>query len=69
MIAPMAASLIAAMASSLVQPVTSSLKNAITGKWKEGGFFPLLALTLMMKTLEKGVRRAGRGYNNMDKNF
>ena len=31
--------------------------------WKrqEGGFLPLLALSLMMKVLWKGVRRAGRG--------
>ena len=59
--APVAASLIAPMASSLIQPVASSLMNAITRKGQEGGFLPLLALPLMMRVLEKEVRRAGRG--------
>ena len=54
------------MAASLIQPVASSLINSITGKRQEGGFLPLLVLSLMIKVLEKGVRRAGRGYNNMD---
>ena len=58
--APVAASLIAPMASSLIQPVASSLMNAITRKG-QGGFLPLLALPLMMRVLEKEVRRAGRG--------
>ena len=69
MIAPMAASLIALMAFSLMQPLASSLINVITGKGQEGGFVPLLALTLMIKVLRKGVTRAGRGYNKMDKHF
>ena len=55
------------MAASLIQPVASSLINDITGKGQEGGFLQLLTLPLMMKVLGKGVRRAGRGYNNMDK--
>ena len=65
--APTAASLIAPMASSLMQHIASSLINSITGKGQEGGFLLLLALSLMMKVLGKGVRRAGRGY--MNKNF
>ena len=40
--------------------------NAIIGKGQEGGFFPLLALPLMIQVLGKGVRRAGRGCGNMD---
>ena len=67
--AHMAASLIAPMASSLMQPVASSLVNAISGKEQEGGFLPLLALSLIVKVLGKGNRRAGKGYNNMNKNF
>ena len=55
------------MASSLIQPIAPSLINSITGKGQEGGFLPLLALLLMMKVLEKGVRSAGRGY--MKKKF
>ena len=65
MMSPMAASLIAPMASSLIQPAASSLINALTGTRQEGGFLPLLALLLMMKVLGKGIRRAGRVYNNM----
>ena len=65
---PMTASMIAPMASSLIQLAASSLINAITGKVKKGGFSPLLALSLMMKFLGKGFRRAERGYNNMDNN-
>ena len=61
----MAASLIASMASLLIQPVASSL----IGKGQEGGFLPLLVLPLMIKVLGKGDTRAGRKYNNMDKNF
>ena len=78
-ITPMVASLITPTASSLIQPVASSLINTITGKEvmregkrKEGGFLLSLAFTLLMKVLGKGVRRAVRGYNNMDhmdKNF
>ena len=75
----MAALLIAPMASALIQPVTFSLMNTISGKGvmragkeQEGGFQQSLALPIMMKVLGKEVRRAGRGYNNMDhmdKNF
>ena len=37
------------------------------GIGKEGGFLPLLALTLLIKAMSgKGVARAGKGYNNMD---
>ena len=32
-------------------------------------FLPLLLLFSMMKVLGKVVTRAGRGYNNLDKNF
>ena len=66
---PMAAWLIVPMASSLIQPVASSLINAIAGKGQEYGFLPSLALPLMKKVLAKGVRRAGKAYNSMDKNF
>ena len=72
MVAPMAVLLVAPMISLLIQPLVSSLINAITGKGKQDGFLPLFALLLMMKVLEKGVRRTGRGYINMeriDKNF
>ena len=65
----MAASLIASMASLLIQPVASSLINALIGKGQEGGILPLLVLPLMIKVLGKGDTRAGRKYNNMDKNF
>ena len=65
----MAAPFIASMASSLIQPVAFSLINAISGKGQEDRFLSLLALPLMLKILEKGVRRAGRGNNNMDKYF
>ena len=67
MMAIMAASFIAPIASSLIQPIVSSLINSITGKRQEGGFLPFLALPLMMKVLENGVKREGRGYVN--KNF
>ena len=41
-----------------------------TGKGQEGGFLPLLVLPLMIYiVLGKGVRRAKRGYSNMDKSF
>ena len=80
MMAPMPASLIAPMASSLIQHVASSSSiNAISGKRvmkagksQESGFLTLLALTLMIKVLEKENTREGRGYNNMgnlDKNL
>ena len=39
---------------------------------EQDGFLTLLALLLVMKTLRKGIARAGRGYNrmdHMDKNF
>ena len=65
---PMAAWLIVPMASSLMQPVASSLIIAIAGKGQEYGFLPSLALPLMKKVLAKGVRRAGKEYNSMDKN-
>ena len=67
MMAIMAASFIAPIASSLIQPIVSSLINSITGKRQEGGFLPFLALPLMIKVLENGVKREGRGYVN--KNF
>ena len=70
---PVTASSIAFMASSLVQPAASSLINAIAGirvrsarKGQKGGFLPLLVPPLMMKVLENGDTRAGKGYNNMD---
>ena len=69
MMAPMAASVIAPMASLLIQPVASSLINVVTGKGQEGEFLPLLALLLMMKNLEKRVRRTERVCINMDKSF
>ena len=50
MMATIADSLIAPMASSLIQPVASSLINVISGKGQEGGFLPLLALPVMIKT-------------------
>ena len=65
MMAPMAAS-------SLIQPVAFPLINVIVGKETmragkgQGGFLLLLALTLTIKILGKGVTRAARGYNNMD---
>ena len=65
----MTVSLITPTDPSLIQFVSSSLINAITGKGKEGGFLPLLALLLMMKVLGKGVRKVGKGYNNMDINL
>ena len=58
--------------------MASTLINAITGKGArrtekgQGGFLSLLALILSIKALRQGVRRAARGYNNldhMDKNF
>ena len=66
MMAPMAISLIIPVVSSLIEPVASLLINTITGKGQKSGF---LALPLIMKVLGKGVRRAERGYNNMNKNF
>ena len=35
------------------------------GKGQEGGIFPLLTLTLMMKVLGKGVKRAGKGVTSL----
>ena len=61
MMAPVAASVIAPVASSLIQPVSSSLINATIGKRQEYGFLSLLALSLTMKVLWKGIKRAGRG--------
>ena len=61
-----------------MQAVASTLINAITGKGAmraekgQGGFLSLLTIILPMKALGQGVRRAARGYNNldhMDKNF
>ena len=49
------------MASSLMQHVASSLMHAITGKRQKDEFSPLLALPSMMKALEEGVTRAGKG--------
>ena len=81
MMVPMAASLRAPMSSSLIQPIASLLIIAITGKevmiaekQQEGGFFPLLALPLMIKVISgKEVTRAGKGYDKMhqkmDKRF
>ena len=69
MVAIMTASLIPPMDSSLIQPVASLIINFITGKGQKaqkGGFLPLLALSLMMKVLGRGVTRAGNGYNNMN---
>ena len=67
MMAPMAASLIAPMTSSLIQPLAFSLTNAISRKWvmrtvkgQEGRFLPSLALSLIIKFLERGVAGAGR---------
>ena len=57
------------MTSSLIQPVASSLINVISGKGQEGGVLPLLALPLMIKVLGKGVRRAEKRCNKMDKIF
>ena len=66
----------APFAAPLIAPVASLLINLITGKWatraregQEDGILPLLALPLMMKVLGKGARRAGKGYNNTNKNF
>ena len=56
MIAPIDASLIAPMASSFVQPMTFLLTNAITGKTQKYRFFPLLALPLIIKVLEKKLQ-------------
>ena len=39
------------------------------GKGQEGGILLLLALSLMMKVLEKRVRRVGRGYSKTDTIF
>ena len=68
--------MMAPFAASLIAPVASLLINLITGKWptrarkgQEDGILQLLALPLMMKVLGKGVRRAGKGYNNTNKNF
>ena len=66
MMAPMATSLVLPMASSLTQPVASSLINAINREGQEGGFLPL---PLLIKVLGKKVKRTGRGYNKMNKNF
>ena len=61
--------MLAPMAASFIQPVASSLINAISWDGQEDEFFPLLKLPLMMKVLGKGLTRAGRGCNNMNKNF
>ena len=65
----MAASFMTHLTSSLIQTAAFSLINAIIGKGKECGFLPFLALLLMMKVQGKGVRRAGRGYKSINKNF
>ena len=72
----MAASLIIPIASSLIVAMTSLLINTITRKevmraekGGKGGFLSLSVSLLMMKVLGKGVKTAGRGYNNMDKHF
>ena len=57
--------MIAPMASLLIQPIASSLLINAT-KRKKGEFLPLLALPLIMKVLEKGVKRVGKGYNNIN---
>ena len=41
--------------------IAYSVTNFITGKGQEGGCLPLSAVPLMMKLLEKIVRRVGRG--------
>ena len=63
----------------LIRSVDSSLITAITrkevmraGKRLESAFIPLLALSLMIKILRGGFKRAGRWHNNrehMDKIF
>ena len=71
---PMSVLLVKSTASSLIQPVVSSLINNISGKGalrarkgQEGGFLPLSTLPLMLKAMfVKVIKRAGRGYNNMD---
>ena len=66
---PMVASLIAPTASLSIQTVASSLINVISGKRQNrenSGFLSLLALPLIMKILGKRVKRAGKGYNNMN---
>ena len=57
------------MAALLIAIMTSYLINAITEKTQESGFLSLLALSFMIKVLGKGVARAGRWYNYMDKIF
>ena len=38
-----------------------------TGKGQEGGFLPLIALPLMIKTVSGNrLKRAGKGYNDMN---
>ena len=69
MMATTAVSLLAPIASSLIQLLASSLINAITEKGQEGKFLVLLALSLMMKFMGKGVGKTGRECNNMDKSF
>ena len=55
------------IAASLIAPMASSLINAISGKevirvglGQVGGFFPLIALPLMMRVLGKRVTRLGK---------
>ena len=65
------------MATSLIRPMAASI-NAISRKIvtrarkrQEGGFFPILALPLLMKALGKVFTTAGKDCNNkmhMDKN-
>ena len=57
------------MAASLKAPMASSLINDIARKRQEDIFPPSLAKPLMKNVLGKGVRRAVRGYENMDKHF
>ena len=70
---PVLAPMTALVIFSLIKPVAPLLINAITGKWvrgagkrQEGKILSLLTLPLMIKILGKGVRRAGRGNNNIN---
>ena len=65
--------MMAPMVASLIAPVSSSLTNAISEKRvmgaekeQEDGIIPLLSLSLVMKVLEKRVKRAGKEYNNIN---
>ena len=64
------------MAALMILPMDSALICTITrkgvmraGEGQESGFLSLLGLPLIIKVLGKGFTGAGKGYNNMDKNF